>query len=101
VSQSFHNAVVKSSEFRDFAQANFETILIDTSKRTFAKLDEVKAASYAGLVSRYGITQFPTVIIMTPTGKFQQAFEGYDRKGAHIYVRELTRAVKPELAGVR
>lgn len=96
MSQSFQNGVVQSGTFRDFAYENFEPVLVDLSKRSRSDRDAGKQQAFEELRSRFAVADYPTVVVVSSAGRHVQSVVGYDRKGPHIYVRDM----KEKLAGL-
>lgn len=44
-------------------------------------------------LERHGVVAFPTVLVLDSKGFEVEKVYGYDRKGAHIFVRNLSEAL--------
>jgi len=81
------NAVLKSSNYRGFAQEHLATVVIDLMEPGSLAADTLDYRER--LKSKYGVSSFPTSFVLAEDGAEILRIEGYDGKGPHRFVERL------------
>jgi len=89
--------ILSTQEFRDYAQKKLVLVKLDFPKHTEQSAD-IQNQNKA-LATQFGVTGFPTVIILAPTGNAVKTL-GYQEGGPGPFIAEL-RSVEQQIQRVR
>lgn len=90
--KALHKNVFSTPEFEKFAKDRFILVELDFP-RTKPQSAEVKAANRE-LAKAFGITGYPTVVVLDPEGKEVSKKVGYGGQDAAKYIADLEKVVK-------
>ena len=88
---ALHDHVLTQKAFLDFAEENFELVVIDFPKNK--PLDEKVELANRALAEQYKIGSFPTVLVLDVDGFVVHREEGFGNKNAQAYTKDLKQAL--------
>lgn len=83
--------VFSKKAFKDYAKENLVLVLLDFPRRK--ELSKKIREQNEGLLKKYGVRGFPTVLILNPKGEVVGQ-TGYRRGGAEAYVAHLKELIE-------
>lgn len=90
------NEVFSKPEYKTWAEKNLVQVSLDFPRKK-AQSADLKAKNNA-LAQQYGVTGFPTILILSPKGELVQK-TGYQKGGPAAYVSHLEGFIKTHKAG--
>jgi len=88
---------LRTKEFVAFASKRFVPVVVDFRKRP--PLPRNEALKNRKLMKKYGITGFPTLLVLDSSGKAIGRQAGYSGGGAAAVIRKLSRIVEKPSSG--
>ena len=89
---ALHKNVLTSAEFDKFAKENLVLVVVDFPREKVLTKDE-KAVN-AFLAKRFGVTGYPTVVVLDSEGKELQKKVGYGGTSAKDFVADIAKLKK-------
>lgn len=84
--------VFSQAEFKTAVEKDFVVVVLDFPRKT--KLSEEQTKANKAVAKQYGLTSYPTVMLMDSDGKVFKSMSGYGGGGVETYLKTLKSALK-------